>query len=295
MEGEGEPEDKRLAADPDGLYQYTLPERTKAAKALFEFTHDRVAKEVDKAIDDLPGLVSAMLDVVPGASGVIDDAKELLSSVVADQLCNTFAFDAVSDLGSTWNNPGIGVAVSPDDTKLRWDVRADPTMAPPAISPAKINVYGHATPVVIPEPGWRITPIYRIREVIGKASVSGAVVRREVSNQPAKPVIGATVRLGCEQRLTAFANRTIGFQFVDTKAGRYHLQASQFVLDPTTNIWLEWKSKREDIKLLNGDNISGVVLELFPRRGWPGRSTSCPTTISSIAWSSERTGGVTRT
>jgi hypothetical protein len=267
LEGEGEPEDKRLAADPDGLYQYTLPERTKAAKALFEFTHDRVAKEVDKAIDDLPGLVSAMLDVVPGASGVIDDAKELLSSVVADQLCNTFAFDAVSDLGSTWNNPGIGVAVSPDDTKLRWDVRADPTMAPPAISPAKINVYGHATPVVIPEPGWRITPIYRIREVIGKASVSGAVVRREVSNQPAKPVIGATVRLGCEQRLTAFANRAIGFQFVDTKAGRYHLQASQFVLDPTTNIWLEWKSKREDIKLLNGDNISGVVLELFPPPG----------------------------
>ena len=153
---------------------------------------------MDKAIDDLPGLVSTLLDVT-GVSGVIGDAKEMLATVVANQLCNTFAADAAGDLGATWKNPGTGIAVSPDDTMLRWDVRAPLTAPPPAISPAKINVYGNAMPVVVPEPGWRQTPIYRIRKSIGKGSARGTVVRRLVSNQPPTPVIGATVRFGCSQ------------------------------------------------------------------------------------------------
>jgi hypothetical protein len=64
LEGEGELEDNRLAADPDGLYHYTVEERADAAKALFEFTHDRVAKEVRKAVDDLPGLATTLI-VIP--------------------------------------------------------------------------------------------------------------------------------------------------------------------------------------------------------------------------------------
>lgn len=268
LEGEGEPEDKRPAADPDGLYHYTLEERTDAAKALFSFTHDHVAGEVDKAIADLPGLVSTLLDIVPGASGVIDNVKEFLASVVANQLCNTFASDAVTDLASTWNNPGAGVAVSPDDTMLRWDVRAPLSSAPPPISPAKINVYGNPMPVVIPEPGWRKTPIYHIHEVIGKGTMHGTVVRRVVSNQPPTPVVGATVRFGCEQTLTAMTpHRTIGFEFVDTKAGRYRLQASQFVVDPVTHVGQEWKSKADEIELRDGDDLSGIVLELVPPPG----------------------------
>ena len=268
LEGEGEPEDKRPAADPDGLYHYTPEERTDAAKALFSFTHDRVAGEVDKAIADLPGLASTLLDIVPGASGIIDNVKEFLATVVANQLCNSFASDALTDLTSTWNNPGAGVAVSPDDTMLRWDVRAPLSAAPPPISPAKINAYGNPIPVVIPEPGWRKTPIYHIQEVIGKGTVRGTVVRRVVSNQPPTPVVGATVRFGCEQALTAMTERRkIGFEFVDTKAGRYHLQASQFVIDPLTNVGQEWKSEAVEIELQDGDDQSGIVLELVPPPG----------------------------
>lgn len=268
LEGEGEPEDKRPAADPDGLYHYTLEERTNAAKALFAFTHDRVTGEVDKAIDNLPGLASTLLDIVPGASGVIDGAKEFLARVVANQLCNTFASDAVTDLSSMWNNPGAGIAVSPDDTMLRWDVRAPLSAPPPPISPAKINTYGNPIPVVIPEPGWRKTAIYHVREVIGKGTVRGTVVRRLVSNQSPTPVVGATVRFGCQKTFTAMTpNRAIEFAFVDTKAGRYHLQASQFVVDPVTHVGQEWKSKVDEIELRDGDDLSGIVLELFPPPG----------------------------
>ncbi|MDB6101933.1 MAG: hypothetical protein JWO52_1932 [Gammaproteobacteria bacterium] len=268
LEGDGEPEDKRPAADPDGLYHYTLDERNDAAKALFSFTHNRVAAEVDKAIADLPGLANTLLDIVPGASGTVDGAKEFLASVVANQLCNAFASDAVTDLSPTWQRPGAGIAVSPDDTMLRWDVRAPLSAAPPPISPAKINVYGNPTPVVIPEPGWRKTPIYHIREVIGKGTLRGTVVRRVVSNQTATAVVGATVRFGCEQSPTAMTpNRAIGFEFVDTKAGRYRLQASLFVLDPLAQVAQEWKSKSEEIELRDGDDLSGIVLELFPPPG----------------------------
>jgi hypothetical protein len=268
LEGEGELEDKRSAADRDGLYRYTESERTSAAKALFSFTHDRVAGEVEKAIDDLPDLASVLLDVVPGASGVIDSAKEILSSIVANQLCNTFATDAVVDLGSSWNSPGSGITVSPDDIMLRWDVRAPLTAPPPTISASKINVYGNAIPVVIPEPGWRTTPIYRVRESKGRGSARGTVVRRLVSNQPPVPVIGATVRFGCEQTVTAMnAHTMIEFRFVNVKAGRYRLQASQFVLDPTTNVGQEWKSKSMEVELKDGDDLTGIVLELVPPPG----------------------------
>jgi hypothetical protein len=267
LEGVGEPEDQRLAADPDGLYQYTEEERGAAAKALFAFTHDRVVGEVDKAIADIPGLVSTLLDIVPGANDVIDTAKEILADVVANQLCNAFATDAVNDLGQTWNHPGAGIAVSPDDTELRWDVRA-PLYAPPPTSPGKINVFGNPIPVVIPRPGWRTTPIYHIAEVVGRGTVRGTVVRRIISTQPAEPVAGATVRFGCEQTPTALSpNHMLGFQFVDTKAGRYRLQASQFVVDPNNGVGLEWKSKPEEIELRDGDDLGGLVLELLPPPG----------------------------
>ena len=62
-------------------------------------------------------------------------------------------------------------------------------------------------------------------------------------------------------------HRTIGFEFVDTKAGRYRLQASQFVVDPVTHVGQEWKSKADEIELRDGDDLSGIVLELVPPPG----------------------------
>ena len=267
LEGEGEPEDHRPAADPDGLYRYTLEERSDAAKALFEFTHNRVSKEVDKAVDDLPGLATTLIDIIPGVSSTIDDVRNYLATVVANQICNTFASDGASDLASTWNNPGTGVAVSPDDTLLRWDVRAPLNAPPPPISPGKVNVYGHRIPVDIPQPGWRKTPIYRVRESMGKGTVRGTVVRRVKSDQLPTQVIGATVRMGCDATLTTILEGTIGFQLVDAKAGRYLLQASIFVVDPETNVGQEWKAEPKEVVLKDGDIQNGYVLELVPPPG----------------------------
>jgi hypothetical protein len=233
-----------------------------------------VSRQVDELIAGLSGLAGALLDIT-GASSGIDAVKEILADTVANQLCNTFATDAANDVSFTWQNDPVarvavspdGIAVSPDDTMLRWDVRA-PLYAPPPTSPDKINVYGNPIPIVVPNPGWRMTPIYHIREVVGKGTVRGTVVRRVISSQPPEDVVGATVRFGCEQTLTALSNRTVGFQFVDTKAGRYRLQASQFIVDPTTRVGLEWKSKAEEIELRDGNDLSGLVLELLPPPGF---------------------------
>lgn len=269
LEGEGEAEDMRKPADSDGLYRYTAEERADAAKALFGFTHDRVAAEVDKAVEDLPGLASTLIDIV--ASDAVDAATEVLARTVANQLCNTFAFDTAADLGSTWQSPGTGVAVSPDDTLIRWDVRWDvhapSTVMPPAISHGKINVYGNAMPIVVPEAGWRRKPIYHIEKSIGHGSVRGTVLRQVTKGKPREPVVGATVRLGCEVTSTSVFERTVEFRFQNVKAGRYNIQASQFVLNPAVGVAQEWKSKLDVITIQNGDVLSGIELELFPPAG----------------------------
>lgn len=267
LEGEGEPEDHRAAAELDGLYQYTERERGAAAKALFQFTHDRVTGEVDKAVDALPALLGTLLDVVPGVTDTIDDVKQVLGNIVANQLCNTFAADTPADLGWSWQRPGTGIAVSPDDTSLRWDVRVTPTPPPPAPA-GRLNVYGNPVPVMVPQGGWRTTPIYRVDRVLGKGRVRGRVVRRMDRDHDSSPVMGATVRLGCRTTSTALlADRTVGFDFVDIKAGRYDLQAFLFVVDKKTMVGQEWRSQARDVQLRDGDDQSGIELELVPPPG----------------------------
>jgi hypothetical protein len=151
---------------------------------------------------------------------------------------------------------------------LRWDVHAPLAAPPPPISANKINVYGQATPIIIPEAGWLREQIYFVRPSVGKGTLSGTVLRLVPGASARTPVIGATVRFGCQSRINQVGIRgRVGFEFVDMKAGRYHLQASDFVIDPVTNVGVEWKSKVEDVTLNDGDVQSGVVLELFPPLG----------------------------
>src|SRR5262249_26263447 len=157
--------------------------------------------------------------------------------IVANQLCNVFAKDNADDLSDTWSNPGDGKAVSPDDTMLRWDVRTAPTNP----SRTKINIYGRASPIAIPEPGWISEPIYEVQPSTGKGNIRGKVVRRDAPNLAPYSAIGAVVRFGCESKVnslfhSALGDRsavTEGFEFIDMKAGRYLLQASDIILDPT--------------------------------------------------------------
>jgi hypothetical protein len=266
LEGEVEAGDQRPSSGTDGIYKYTVDERRAAAKALYGFTHERVEREVNAAIGDLPWYADLILDAT-GISDSIDATREYLANVVANQLCNIFATDATADLAATWNNPGTGIAVSPDDTMLNWDVRAALTAAPPT-DPNKVNVYGNSLQVAIPEPGWGTEPVLLVRESVGKGDVRGTVVARLPGEAELKPVIGATVRLGCETTTTRVGgNDQIGFEFIDVKAGRYLIRASDLVIDRATNVAIEWKSKEVDIRIGDGDFIDGVVLELLPPPG----------------------------
>jgi hypothetical protein len=266
LEGEIEPTDMRLAASPDGMYVYTEEERREAAKALFEFTYKRVTDELDKKIEDLPGVVDALLgllSIIPGTTDPVDVIKNYFGTVVANQLCNIFAADATSDFVDTWSSTPPGKAVSPDDTMLRWDTDAPLDTFPPVFQ-GKVHVYGNQFPVAIPRPRWTTEPIYRILPTTGIGSIAGIVVRRFRPDEEPSRVVGAVVRFGCQSIAT---DPEGSFGFSNVKAGTYTLQAAIFVVDKETNVGTEWKSRLETITLSPGDMISGIVLELFPPPG----------------------------
>ena len=262
LEGEPDPTDERPPAGKDGIYQYTEEERRDAAKALWQNTYDRVAAQVQEKIDDLPGIVSVIL---PGDTA--SAAKDMLSSVVANQLCNIFAFDHTADFVETWANPGPGAAVSPDDTELRWDVRADPNTLPPARD-GKIAVYGTYASVAVPKAGWVAEPIIKIRDTKGQGNISGVVRKRDTPAGQLQPVVGATVRFGCRVTTSSVIEERRGvYRFTNVAAGQYFLQASQFVDDPIVGTAVEWKSDPRFVDLQDGDNIDDVDLELLPPPG----------------------------
>jgi hypothetical protein len=99
----------RSAADgvPDGMRKYNTDERTAGANALWSNTYDSVMANPSWIVSGLawiflPGYLPAMADNI------------------GDQLANCFATDSCADLGDSWENPGEGIAVSPDDV-AHWD------------------------------------------------------------------------------------------------------------------------------------------------------------------------------
>jgi hypothetical protein len=262
LEGGRDPGDDRQRTDYDGLYQYGQEERVAAGKQLFGFMYDKVASKIQAKVDALPGLESAVASLY---GGTVDAIKNMLATTVANQMCNSFASDAVSDFSGAWQGTGPGIAASPDDTFVNWDVKADLTQPPPLPGPGKVNVYGNPMAIVIPNPGWVAEPIYLMQNVVGTGEVHGSVVRRQRDGDPPQRVVGATVRLGCE--LTA-SDPEGNWEFLNTKAGRYHIKASMFIFDPFTKVSQEWKSKdKNDIVINNGAVLSGIVLELRPPPG----------------------------
>lgn len=264
LEGEPEPTDHRDPAHPDGLYRYTQEERTDAGKALHEFTHTRVADQVQKKVDKLPAIAGAAIDTLAllGSESPTDRLKAYLGAVVANQLCNTFASDATADLTETWGATGDGIAVSPDDTMLRWDTHAPADTYPPT-RPGVINVYGFVVPAVFPRPAWRREPVYRVLPTAGLGTIRGFVTRRANPQRPPDRVPGATVRFGCQVRST---NEEGQFAFTDVKTGSYYLDSSMFVIDQAENVGLTWSSSRQLVDLQPGEDIN-VDLELEPPPG----------------------------
>jgi hypothetical protein len=263
LEGEGEATDDRLPTDIDGLYRYQKQERLDAGHALYDYMYQRVTDEVNGALGNPSFPVSALVAAL-NIGGTVDDIKNYFATVVANQVCNTFAADLSDDFSGTWQRSDVGSAVSPDDLFVNWDVQAKPNDPnPPTPGQGRVNIYGFSQPVAIPDPGWVDEPIYRVDAVVGHGEVRGSVIRREPGQAAPERVVGATVRLGC---LVTTTNPE-GFSFAPVKAGRYYLQASMFVIDPDTNVGLEWTSKVQDIKIHDGDVLTGIELDLLPPPG----------------------------
>ncbi|MBV9498211.1 MAG: carboxypeptidase regulatory-like domain-containing protein [Acidobacteriaceae bacterium] len=90
---------------PDGMRQYSSEERTTGGNELFVADYNKVESKCNDSTDHIWFL-----------QGLCDD----LASNVANQVNNCFANDGCDDTSNAWQNPGVGIAVSPDDM-LDWD------------------------------------------------------------------------------------------------------------------------------------------------------------------------------
>ena len=149
VEGELTEDPQQVLASPtvDGLYRYLVDERVKAGEALHNLLVDKVQSEVYDALQELKsehrlpfdlatvtlttlltliagpaGGVFALLGLTPKNLAALKLLLEDMPDDVATQLCNTFAADRADETDDDlWQNPGEGIAVSPDDVKKFWD------------------------------------------------------------------------------------------------------------------------------------------------------------------------------
>lgn len=178
----------------DGMYLYTAEERLLAAEALYEKAYDKAlgkAGDLGRLLTDAP-----------------DD--------VANQICNTFAFDYSgrefddedAKDSEKWRQPGVGRAVSPDDMLTFWD--------PPTASKDPVHgLYGSAQRMVFRD-GFleeRDLGVWVIREKMGKLKVS--VVRN------GRPIPGSDVKVGGQVLVTDPAGKLT----VELPEGSYTVEA----------------------------------------------------------------------
>jgi len=189
--------DEDALVDPltrDGMYFYTKEERLRAAETLY-------LKVYEKAVSKTTGLGIAFTDV---------------ASDVANQVCNTFAFDYSgrefddedAKDSEKWRDPGDGRAVSPDDMFTFWD--------PPTASKDSIHgLYGYAHRMVFRDGllEERDIGVWVIREKLGRLTVT-------VSYQ-GNPIAGSDVKVGGQVVVT---NRS-GVAVVDLPEGAYTVEA----------------------------------------------------------------------
>lgn len=177
----------------DGLYFYTEAERQNAAQKLYQDFYD-IAYE--KA-----GVLGTLFTDAP------DD--------LANQICNTFAFDWSGENADgdhakdsdKWKNPGNGRAVSPQNI-LNWD-------APRLEGNTIYGVYGYSEKLVYRPARLEWRQVSRWKRVNRNAQLKGVVTRRGM------PQMGAFVTAGGREALTNDAGR---FELT-VPAGRYLVES----------------------------------------------------------------------
>ena len=184
----------------DGLYLYHENERQTAGQWLYDYFYN----------------IGYQL---AGAGGVLltDAASDL-----ANQVCNTFAFDwsGWSDVyedeakdSDRWTDPGDGRAVSPDNILLNWDA---PTEFDGAIAH---GLYGFSEPLIYRQPYLEYRQISRWVRVPTKGTLNGTV-RYKGAN-----VGGAIVNVGGNSLLS----KADGTFKVELPSGAYQVQAGKLI------------------------------------------------------------------
>ena len=161
------------------------------------------------------GAALALLGLTPENLAALKLLLEDMPDDVATQLCNAFAVDRADETDDDlWQNPGEGLAVSPDDIKKFWDAPG-----PAAGERSWHGLYGHTERLLLTP--WRMEPrrVHRLARSRGPAFVEGRVLYH------GQPVLGATVRFGCETTMTW--SRVPSYEF-ELSAGRYEGEATAY-------------------------------------------------------------------
>jgi hypothetical protein len=277
LEGETtESADEMLGSPPvDGLYRYPESQRQKAANALYDYLAENVRHEVraqlaalEEKYSFLAGLArygtAALVALLTGPVGAaaailgttpnrIADLVLLLNDMpnqVANQMCNTFAFDKPADVdGDGWKSPGDGLAVSPDNIKDFWD---DPEPPNPKV---RHGLWGHSEKLLLVEGRDVPRRRHKYARSRGVARVRGKV-RFE-----GQPIVGAWVRIGCDSDLTRPTDHGIPEYVLEVGGGTYEVVAGAYW--PGTDQWL---STQKVVALDPGDQR--VDLDLEPPPAW---------------------------
>lgn len=191
----------------DGLRAYSTGERAAAGRWLHAAVESLIGGELGKK-----GLLGS---VVGFLTDIEDDC--------ADQLCNTFASDWAeppSKDSNNWENPGAGIAVSPDNI-MTW--------SPPVVDPHTgntIGLYGYSEPVAYRPGEYETRKIAKLVPVTGTARARGRVLL------DGRPVEGARVKIACQESIT----RDAYFDFA-VPDGRYLCTATYYDVTGTKWVW----------------------------------------------------------
>ncbi|MEY4544940.1 MAG: hypothetical protein RL685_1135 [Pseudomonadota bacterium] len=180
----------------DGLYTYTEGERREGAEQIYSSTFNRVREKQDSVLGPL----------APGLDLAMQQARR-----IASQFTNCFGSDQCGVEGAfstDFENPGTGVAVSPDDFRF-WD------------GPATGGSFGDEEVVQYRSADYR--RVHRWAVTAGTGTVAGSVAL----GTDGSPVQGAQVSVaGLDTGSDGFGQ----FSFQGVPEGRYEVRAEKLVL-----------------------------------------------------------------
>jgi hypothetical protein len=194
--------------------------------------------------------LAAILGITQAHANDIIELFTQMPAHVANQMCNTFAFDHATDYQSeSWKAPGVGRAVGPNDIVWFWD----PTLSFATAGTPRIiarGIYGQNQKLILQQPGWGTVPKCQWTFSPFFVRLEG-FVRLNATPQPV-PAAGAVVKIACQETMT-------------NSDGHYTLEAV-----PTGNFWAragwqspqtgEWWSVQEEVTVPIGGGPHDFVL-----------------------------------